>query len=81
MQVGRAGFSPSSLLEALAEQSLRSVSEKVVKDAQVLLLPPASHHAPWDEGMEVGDSCRIEERKAWARLQGAGGEIYSEANI
>ena len=68
-QVEPAGFSTSSLLEALTEQPLRGVSEKVVKDARMLLLPPATHRAPWDDGMEIDDDPeRIKERKARKNL-------------
>jgi hypothetical protein len=62
-------LTPSSLLEALAEQSLRGVSEKVVKDAQALFLPPATDRAPWDNGMETDDNPeRIKERKERKKL-------------
>ena len=68
-QVEAPPLTPSSLLELLAEQSLRGVSAKVVKDAQLLLLPPAMDRAPWDDGMDVDDDPeRIKERKERKKL-------------
>ncbi len=57
-------LTPSSLLEHLAEQSLQGVSDKVVEDARMLLLPPAMDRAPWDDGMDLDDDPeRVKERK------------------
>ena len=68
-QLEAPALSQSSLLELLAEQSLRGVSEKVVKDTQLLLLPPAMDRAPWDDGMEDDDDPeRIKERKERKKL-------------
>lgn len=62
-------LTPSSLLEVLAEQSLRGVSETVVNGARRLLLPPATERAPWDDGMEIDDDPeRIRERKERKKL-------------
>lgn len=63
-QVEAPPLTPSSLLELLAEPSLRGVSDKAVKDARLLLLPPAVDRAPWDGGMNLDDDPeRIKERK------------------
>ena len=62
-------LTPSSLLEILAEQSLRDVSERVVQDARLLLLSPATDRAPWDDGMEIDDDPeRIKERRERKKL-------------
>ena len=68
-QVEAPPLTPSSLLELLAEQSLRGVSGKVVKDAQLLLLPPAMDRAPWDDEMDGDDDPeKIKERKERKKL-------------
>jgi hypothetical protein len=68
-QVEAPVLSQSSLLELLAEQSLRGISEKIVKDTRLLLLPPAMDRAPWDDGMEFDDDPeRIKERKERKKL-------------
>lgn len=64
-----AALTPSSLLEVLAEQYLRGVSETVVKGARLLLLPPATERAPWDDEAEIdGDHERSKERKERKKL-------------